>query len=329
MIRRFQEKKARPKKIGLALGSGSSRGWAHIGVIKALTEAGIHIVYVAGTSIGAVVGSVFASGRIATLEDIVLQFDWKQIVYFLDIVFPKSGMIDGNKITEFIREQVRAKTIEELPLPFAAVSTDLATGREVVIREGDIIEAVRASISVPGIFTPISRAGMVLLDGGLVNPVPVSVVREMGADFVIAVDINHDIISKKRNGRSVAPEPVPHTPETENGQSPIKKNKILSALNAKFKSIDFSAFSNLRQWTSRNSMPNIFEVLLTSINIMETQITAARLKTDPPDILIQPALGHIRFLEFNRAEEAITEGYKEMKSHINLLIKEGQEDAHQ
>ena len=286
-------------------------------MIKALREAGIHIDYVAGTSIGAVVGSVYASGRIATLEDVALQLDWKKVVNLLDIVFPKSGIIDGNKITEFIREQVKTKTIEELPLPFAAVSTDLATGREVVIREGDIIEAVRASASVPGVFRPISRAGMFLLDGGLVNPVPVSVVREMGADFVIAVDLNHDIISKKSYDRSVAPDPVPHTPEMENGQSPIKRIRVLRALNAKFKSIDFSSFSNITQRMPKNSMPNIFEVLLTSINIMETQITAARLKTDPPDILIQPALGHIKFLEFNRAEEAIAEGYREAKSKLN------------
>ena len=312
-----REKKIPPEKIGLALGSGSAKGWAHIGVIKALTEAGIHIDYVAGTSIGAVVGSVYASGRIATLEDVALQLDWKKVVNLLDIVFPKSGIIDGNKITEFIREQVKTKTIEELPLPFAAVSTDLATGREVVIREGDIIEAVRASASVPGVFTPISKAGMFLLDGGLVNPVPVSVVREMGADFVIAVDLNHDIISKKSDDISVAYDSVPHTPKPENGQSLVKGNRMVSALNSKFKSISFSSFSNKTQRMPKNSMPNIFEVLLASINIMETQITAARLKTNPPDILIQPALGHIKFLEFNRAEEAIAEGYRDAKSKLN------------
>jgi len=324
MIRYFQKKKARPKKIGLALGSGSSRGWAHIGVIKALTEAGIRIDYVAGTSIGAVVGAVYASGRITTLEDVALRLDWKKVVNLLDIVFPKSGIIDGNKITEFIREQVKAKIIEELPLPFAAVSTDLATGREVIIREGDIIEAIRASVSVPGVFTPIRRAGMFLLDGALVNPVPVSVVREMGADFVIAVDLNHDIISKKGDDRSLSPEPVPHILKKDDGRFSMKENRIMSAFNAKFKSIDFSFFPNITQRTPRNSMPNIFEVLLASINIMETQITVARLKTDPPDILIQPALGHIKFLEFNRAEEVIAEGYREAKSHINLLTEEGQ-----
>jgi len=151
----IHKKKARPQKIGLALGSGSSRGWAHIGVIKALTEAGSHIDYVAGTSIGAVVGAVFASGKIGVLEEIVLQLDWRQITSFLDVVFPKSGLIDGNRISEFIRSNVGEKNIEDLSLPFCAVSTDLATGNEMVLHEGDIIEAVRASISVPGIFTPV------------------------------------------------------------------------------------------------------------------------------------------------------------------------------
>jgi len=185
-----------PRKIGLALGSGSARGWAHIGVIKALTEVGVRVDYVAGTSVGAVVGAVYASGRIAALEDVVLQLDWKQIASFLDIVFPKSGLIDGNKIADFIRRHVEAKKIEDLPLPFCALATDLATGGEVAIQEGDIIEAVRASISVPGIFTPVRKDDMILVDGGLVNPVPVSMVREMGADFVIAVDLNHDIVGK-------------------------------------------------------------------------------------------------------------------------------------
>ncbi|MEA2039091.1 MAG: patatin-like phospholipase family protein [Thermodesulfobacteriota bacterium] len=308
-------------KVGIALGSGSSKGWAHIGAIKALTEAGIHIDYIAGTSIGAVVGAAYASGKIAILEDVVLQLDWKQIVYLLDVVFPKSGMIDGNKIAEFIRSQVGAKLIEELPLPFAAVSTDLATGREVVIKEGDIIEAVRASISVPGIFTPISKEDMILLDGGLVNPVPVSVVRNMGADFVIAVDLNHDIVSKKGIGKSSIPGSVSCPAETEDGRNSEKGNRILRALNARFKPIDFSDFSIKKHWMSKDPIPNIFEVLLSSINIMEAQITATRLKTDPPDILIQPPLGHIRFLEFNRAGEAIASGYEETKSRIDLFSK--------
>lgn len=175
-----------PEKIGLALSSGSARGWAHIGVVRALAEAGIRVDYVAGTSIGAVVGAVYASGNIDALQEVALQLDWRQIAYFFDVVLPKSGLIDGKKVSAFIRSHVNGINIEELPIPFCAVSTDLATGDEVVIQSGDIIDAVRASISVPGIFTPVKKNGTFLVDGGLVNPVPVSVVRQMGADFVIA-----------------------------------------------------------------------------------------------------------------------------------------------
>ena len=300
-------------KIGLALGSGSARGWAHIGVIKALTEAGIHVDYVAGTSVGAVVGAVYASGRIDSFKDVVLQLDWKKIAFFLDVVFPKSGLIDGNRIAEFIRSHVGEKNIEDLSLPFCAVSTDLATGKEVVFQDGDIIEAVRASISVPGVFTPVRKSGAILVDGGLVNPVPVSVVREMGADLVIAVDLNHDIIDKKglKKASITNSSALAHNPGTMQGLT--KGSKILDALNNRLETLDLAALTHIRQWMARDPMPNIFEVLMTSINIMETQITATRLKADPPEALIQPHLGHIRFLEFNRAEEAIVAGYEETK----------------
>ncbi len=173
MIHPFRKKKKRlfSGTVGLALGSGSARGWAHIGVIRALTEAGIHVDYIAGTSIGALVGAVYASGGIGTLENVVLQFDWKQIAYFFDVVLPKSGLLDGKKVSAFIRRHVKEINIEELAIPFCAVATDLGTGNEVILKQGDIIEAVRASISVPGIFTPVKKNGTILVDGGLVNPV--------------------------------------------------------------------------------------------------------------------------------------------------------------
>ncbi|MBW1955612.1 MAG: efflux RND transporter periplasmic adaptor subunit, partial [Deltaproteobacteria bacterium] len=186
-----------PKNIGLALGSGSARGWSHIGVLRALAEAEIKIRYVAGTSIGSLVGAACALNKMDVLEDFARQLDWKQIVSFLDVTFPRSGLIDGKKISDFFRSHVREMNIEELPLRYCAVATDLATGREVVLNKGDLIEAIRASISVPGIFTPVKKKGRFLVDGGLVNPVPVSAVRKMGADYVIAVDLNHDIIDKR------------------------------------------------------------------------------------------------------------------------------------
>ena len=315
-----KKKGEHPKKIGLALGSGSARGWAHIGVIRALNDAGIQLDYVAGTSIGALVGAVYASGNIDSLEEVVLKLDWKQIAYFLDVVFPKSGLIDGNKVADFIRTHVEEINIEELSLPFSAISTNLATGSEVVIQKGDIIEAVRASISVPGIFTPVRKNGTILVDGGLVNPVPVSVVREMGADFVIAIDLNHDIVSKKGRSKTSVPNSIASALGAGMGRSFIKKSKILDAINRRFETGALPALKQIKQWGSKDPLPNVFEVLMSSIHIMETQITAAKLKTDPPDLLIRPNLGHLTMLEFHRAQEAIAEGYREAWARVGPLI---------
>ena len=308
-------------KIGLALGTGSARGWAHIGVIKALNEANIKVDYVAGVSIGAVVGAVYAAGNINALEDVALQLNWKQILSFIDIVFPKSGLIDGNKIADFIRMYIKAKNIEDLPLPFCAVSTDLATGKEIIIKKGDIVEAVRASISTPGIFTPVIKDNMTLVDGGIVNSVPVSVVRKMGADIVIAVDLTHDIISNRGIGKiqTVSPESMQMV-ETSDSR-PIKKQTFLTSLNTKIRSIDMSALTHIKQWMKINTLPNIFEILLGSLYIMEAQITSIQLQSDPPDLLIQPKLGHLRYLEFHRAQEAILEGYEATKSSLKNLYR--------
>ena len=308
------------KKIGLALGSGSARGWAHIGVIRALRDAGIQLDYVAGTSIGALVGAVYASGDIDSLEEVVLKLDWKRIAHFFDVVFPKSGLIDGNKIADFVRTHVKEINIEELPLPFSAISTNLATGSEVVIQEGDIIEAVRASISVPGIFTPVRKNRTILVDGALINPVPVSVVRQMGADFVIAIDLNHDIVSKKGVSRISDPNSTASALGEGIGQSLIKRSKILEAINKRFEKSALPALKQIKQWRSKDPLPNVFEVLMSSINIMETQITAAKLKTDPPDLLIRPNLGHLKMLDFHRAHEAIAEGYREAQAQIGHLM---------
>jgi NTE family protein len=313
-----------PGKIGLALGSGSARGWAHIGAIQALADAGIDIDYIAGTSIGSVVGSVFAAGNMKALEEVAVQLDWKRIAYLFDVVLPKSGLIDGKKVAGFVRNHLREMRIENLPIPFCAVSTDLGTGDEVVIREGDIIEAVRASISIPGIFTPVRYNGRILVDGALVNPVPVSVVRKMGADFVIAVDLSHGIIGSSEPLQDTAHEcDDPHLKE-KNQPITKKRNRILEALNNRLAAIDFSALSWIRHSPDVEPLPNIFDVLSSSISIMEAQISAANLKTDPPDLLIQPNLSHIKFLEFNRAGEAIAEGHAEAKRQLAMLPMRGE-----
>ncbi|MEA2078408.1 MAG: patatin-like phospholipase family protein [Pseudomonadota bacterium] len=303
-------------KIGLALGSGSARGLAHIGVIRALEEAGIKIDCVAGTSIGSLIGSVYASGKLDALEKVYLGFDWKKIAYFFDVVLPKSGLIDGKKVADFVREYVHAETIEHLPLPFQAVATDIETGKEVWIDQGDVIEAVRASISVPGIFTPVRRNGRVLVDGGLLNPVPVSTARSMGAAIVIAVDLNHGIVvgkAPKKESKSDEKNALSQALQRIGGKQYLK---AMERINLGLKSLDNSALNQVRAWLAEEPLPNIFEVLLSSINVMETQITQTRLRIDSPDLLIQPNLGHIRFLEFNRAEEIINIGYEETRSQL-------------
>jgi NTE family protein len=186
---------ATPVKIGIALGSGSARGWAHIGALRALIGAGIEPQIVCGTSIGALVGAVYVGGDLDALETWVTGLTWRKVVGFFDISFG-SGILKGDKFNDFLRSNFLDEEITELPHPFAAVATDLQSGREVWLREGRVVDAVRASIAIPGLFTPCERDGKLLVDGGLVNPVPVSLCRAMGADFVIAVDLSSNIVGQ-------------------------------------------------------------------------------------------------------------------------------------
>lgn len=319
-------KHARRKRrtIGLALGSGSARGWAHIGIIRALEEAGIAIDCIAGTSIGALVGAVYASENIEKLEESVVALDRKRVAGLVDIVFPRSGLIDGKKINNFIQSHIEERNIEELPIPFRAVSTNLANGHEYIFKDGSIIEAVRASISIPGVFRPVRRDDILLVDGGIVNPVPVNVLRDMGADFIIAVDLNHD----DTNGNTLYVNG--HHEETglitENHEpKPIieSKFKLLEKIRRRFDSDDTPHHRFKKQQTEEEHLPGIFEVMAQSISIMEAQLTDKRLADDPPDILLRPQLRHIRFHEFYKGKDAIEEGYKEAKEQIEQAFKKG------
>lgn len=182
-------------KIGIALGSGSARGWAHIGVLRALGKAGIVPEIVCGTSIGALVGAVYADGDIEALEDWVTGLTWRKVLGFFDISF-SGGILKGAKLSGFLRDNFMEKEITALARPFAAVATDLQSGREVWLRKGSVVDAVRASIALPGLFSPCERDGKLLIDGALVNPVPVSLCRAMGADFVIAVDLSSSMVGR-------------------------------------------------------------------------------------------------------------------------------------
>ncbi len=288
-------------RIGIALGSGSARGWSHIGVIEALQEAGIEPEIVCGTSFGAIVGAAYATQRLAELKSFAEALTWTGIVNLLDISLVRGGLIDGKQIVKLLQKLAIDTPIETCAKPFAAIATDLETGREIWLREGPIEEAVRASITLPGILSPVRIGNRWLVDGGLVNPVPVSTCRALGADIVIAVDLNGDIMGRRFQAPAVQ-QPVAETtdmpPEFFRG---LLAN-VPAALRAQAAAIAPKLFN------SGPARPAYFDVLANSINIMQDHITRSRLAGDPPDIILAPRLGHIGLMEFHRAPEAIAEG---------------------
>jgi len=202
----------RTLRIGIALGAGSARGWAHIGVLQALAAAGIKPHQVCGTSVGALVGAVYAGDELDELEAWVTALTWRKVVGYFDLSFG-SGLLKGEKLFDHLRSGLLDKRIEDLKRPFAAVATDLANGREIWLREGLVADAVRASIAMPGLFTPNLRDGRLLVDGALVNPVPVSLARALDADFVIAVDLSSHIIGRFVNRTAGSRDKLPNMVE--------------------------------------------------------------------------------------------------------------------
>jgi NTE family protein len=224
--------------IGLALGSGVARGLAHVGVLKALKEASIPIDMIAGTSMGAIVGACFANdGAISAIETLALKMHWRQLARLLDpkLNFLKKGLVHGKKIEEYLKSLIGDIEFKDLKIPLAVIATDINTGEEVVFREGSVIEAVRASISIPGIFIPVRLRGRCLVDGGLTNPVPVDVLSDMGAKFIIAVNVLAE--PQKRNTACVDPSSIPQIPNMLNTllqslyimEYEIIKSKIIKA----------------------------------------------------------------------------------------------------
>ena len=287
-------------RLGIALGSGSARGWAHIGILRALEQAGIVPDVVAGTSIGALVGAAYASGRLDRLEEWVTQIDWWEIIRYMDL---RRGGVEGERLMRAFRERVDDAPIESLPKPFGAVATDLHTGREVWFQDGSLLEAVRASIALPGLFSPVRYRGRWLVDGGLVDPLPVSLCRALGADRVIAVNLNGDIVGKHFGGRLprlTAPSPL--------------LARLSSGLQAMLGNNDRAT-----EDAEADEPPGLFDVMAGSINIMQDRITRARLAGDPPDVALSPRLAHLGLMDFDHASAAITAGAECVRLHLPLL----------
>jgi len=282
-------------RIGLALGGGSARGWAHIGVLRALEDAGIVPDIVCGTSIGALVGAAYVDGDLDQLENWVRSLSLQTVVSFLDFSLG-SGLIKGNKLIEFFRSHFVDRDIRELARPFGAVATDLQRGREIWLREGRVSDAVRASIALPGLFTPVQRDGSWLVDGGLVNPVPVSLCRAMGADLVIAVDLNADLL-----GRHLKQHPGQTSRQTASAESETLADTVMARIQSTMAQLGL-------EHDDGPSPPAMLDVLASSINIMQVLITRSRLAGEPADVLVTPRLANLGLMEFHRASLAIEVG---------------------
>jgi len=299
-------------RIGLALGSGAARGWAHIGVLEALQEAGIEPDVVCGTSMGAFVGAAYVTGRLSALKSWASALTWRGIVGLLDVRLTGGGLIEGEEITALMSQLGIAAPIEQVAKPFAAVATSLVTGREIWLRTGPITEAVRASIGIPGILSPVKHGDDWLLDGGLVNPVPVSVCRALGADILIAVNLNSDLVGRRFQA-AVEPQDVASTAAVP--QDLI--NRLLERVPQAWR--DQAAVIAPRLLPAQTKMPAYFEVLANSLNIMEDQITRTRLAGEPPHVMLAPRLSHIDPFAFDRVTEGIAEGRASVEQALPYL----------
>jgi len=278
--------------IGLALGSGSSRGWSHIGIINALADQGIEPDIVCGTSIGSLVGASYVSNNLEKLEKWACSLTKYETARFFEINTSLNGFVNIERLHHFLSEYVANEnsSIEELAKQYATVATDLETGREVWLTKGSVLEAVWSSISLPGLFPAIRNNKKWLVDGGLVNPVPVSVCRALGADIVIAVNLNGDIVGK-------------HSKKPNN--LIIKDVGIVDKITNLVTEYTASVFSTEKV---DSQPPSLFEAIAGSVNITQDRITRSRMAGDPPDIMLSPKLSQIGLLEFYRAKEAILEG---------------------
>jgi NTE family protein len=287
---------ARPAPVlGLALGSGSARGWAHIGVIQELEAMGIRPQVVAGTSIGALVGAVYVSGQLEAFARWVRTLTLRDVFGLLDISFA-GGVVKGEKLFGFFHEQHRNPNIEQLAQRYVSVATEMRTGREVWITRGPVLAAARASCAIPGVFSPVQYQERWMLDGGLVNPVPVSACRAFGADVVIAVNLNAQLIGAHLSRQS------------------------RQQVEAQARSAEERGFwQRVRGYFSadQDESPSFFDVVAASVNIMQDRITRSRMAGDPAEMTLVPLLEDFALMDFHRADEAIREGRRLVRRYAD------------
>lgn len=296
-------------KIGLALGGGAARGWAHIGVVKALVEAGIKPDIIVGTSIGAVVGACHAAGHIDALEEFARELTRRRVFGYLDFNFAGTALINGQRLCDRLERQLGDLHIEELDPRFTAVATEIGSGHEIWLSRGRLVEAVRASYALPGIFRPVKINGRWLFDGALVNPIPVSVCRAHGARYVIAVNLNFDVCGRGTVVPHLEPDIVAEAepePQPVTGKNGTAVRRLLQ-----------------RQIFGKGeAAPGISTVMVEAFNIVQDRIARSRLAGDPPDAMINLRLGDVGLFDFHRADELIARGAEAAKRHLAEMHRE-------
>lgn len=290
--------------IGLALGGGAARGWSHIGVLRTLMAAGLEPDVIAGTSIGAVAGACYVTGKLDGLEEFATTLTRRRVFGFLDFNFGGSGLITGQRLSARLETHLKGIAIENMTRPFVAVATELGTGHEIWLKKGDLVTALQASFALPGIFRPIQIHGSWLIDGALVNPIPVSVCRALGARIVIAINLNNDLFGKggvihDQEALAEPLSPAETEPPLGNGRAAVH---LLH-----------------RQIFGGSGAPGMSAVMIDAINITQDRIARSRLAGDPPDINISPKVGRIGLFDFHRANEAITLGAKAAEAQLEEI----------
>lgn len=292
-------------RIGLALGAGAARGWSHIGVIKALKKMGVEVDMVAGCSIGALVGAAWACNKLPALEKWVCSFSYWDVLRLMDISWQRGGLMRGDRVFSQYRQLLPVTSFEGCHLPFGAIATNLSTGRELWFTEGDLHLAVRASCSMPGLLAPVAHNGYWMVDGAVVNPVPISLTRALGADIVIAVDLQHDAHLMQQNLLSVSPPEQSHS--AKDSQALSWHERLRARLG--------------RMKNNRSPVaPGAMEIMTTSIQVLENRLKRNRMAGDPPDILIQPLCPQISTLDFHRAGAAIAAGQLAVEKKMDELL---------
>lgn len=298
-------------KIGLALGGGAARGWAHIGVLRALHAAGIKPDIIVGTSMGAVVGGCHLAGQLDDLEEFARSLTKRRVFGYLDFNLAGTGLISGQKLCDRLERHLSDRRIEDLDRRFTAVATEIGSGHEVWLSRGRLVDAIRASYALPGIFKPVKIDGRWLFDGALVNPIPVSVCRALGARYVIAVNLNYDISS-----RSAAANAIVNEAEHEDVAA---REEVV----ANDKSAVGARWLLTRQLFGRGeNVPGISTVMVDALNIVQDRIARSRLAGDPPDALISPKLQGVGLFDFHRAEEIIQRGETAGKREAEDIARE-------